>query len=127
MMDPVFLERIGVMNKSMRLLVPVMGALLISASAALADELSCWVGREVDDNKTHWTCTNSSGDNWTLKRNGNDKGAYSTVARTTEYIELQAKDTTSFDRVRLYKDKMTMNVNGAKFRWVKMATGKFHK
>ena len=110
----------------MKKLVAVLGALLfVMATTVVAAERTVWVGRDVDNSRVFWTCSNTDGDDWTLKRNGGKVGTYETVTNNAEFMELQAKGSRDFDRVRLYKDKLSMNVKGSKLRWVTMVTGKW--
>ncbi len=104
----------------------ILAALLVAmAPAAAAAERTLWVGRDVDNTAVHWTCTNTTGDDWILKKNGRIWDKYEEVARTAVYVELQAKGTRNVDRVRLYKDKLSMNKNGSKFQFVTVANGKW--
>jgi len=113
------------MTKLMRLTVAVLGALLmVMPSTADASEKTFWVGSD-PDSKVVWTCTNTDRDNWSLKCGGKDYGRYETVTSNGEFIELQAKGVMQFDRVRLYKDRLSMNEAGSRTRWITMATGKF--
>ena len=99
--------------------------LLTAASSAVAAGNTSWVGRGLDDPKVIWTCTNVSGDNWTLKRNGKVAAQYTGVTSTSEFVELQVAGTKSFDRLRLYKDKLSLNKSGTKTKWVQIAKGKW--
>ncbi len=106
----------------------VLGALLaVTASAARAAGGSVWVGRDLDNNRVFWTCTKAGGNDWTLKKNGRSLGDYEGVTSTSEFVELQLKGTRTFSRVRLYKDKLSVNKGGSKTEWVQMAKGKWDR
>jgi hypothetical protein len=116
------------MKKSMLVLVAVLTALfLATGSNAVAGGKTVWVGRDVNNNSVHWTCTNTTGDNWILKKNGSNYGSYETVSKSSDYIEVQAKGTKNFERLRLYSDKLTMNEKGSKFKFLTLAKGKWQK
>jgi len=91
----------------------------------LLAEKTVWVGRDVDNNKVIWSCTKVSGDDWKLKKDGKVIGEYEGVTSTDEFFELQLKGSKDFDRVRLYKDKLSLNESGSKTKWLEMAKGKW--
>jgi len=91
-------------------------------AAALAQR-SYWLGRDVGNSRIVWTCMNTSGDNWILKKNGKDVLKYQTIDSNADYIELQATAIKTFERVRLYKDKLQMNKQGSRFNWMDIAKG----
>jgi len=99
--------------------------LVVSASPSLAAKSRVWVGRDLDNSKIVWTCTNVSGDDWKLKKNGETVGEYEGVTSTDDFVELQLKGSKEFDRVRLYKDKLAMNKEGSKTQWIQIAKGKW--
>src|SRR5262245_51844941 len=116
------------MKRSVLVPVAVLGALLFATAAtAVAGGMTIWVGRDPNNNRDHWTGTNSSGDNWTLKRNGSDYGSYETVSKGTDYIELKAKGNREPDRLRLYADKLNINERGSRFKFLTLANGKWQK
>jgi hypothetical protein len=113
----------------MMLRIPVFAVLAVgfpitAVSSALAAERTLWVGRDIDNKKIFWTCSNAVGNEWTLKRNGK-AAVYEGVTSTAEFVELQMKGTTKFERVRLYKDKLCLNKLGSKTQWIEMARGKW--
>ena len=115
------------MNRKLCVFALVLTAVLVPmriiAEAGPADK-DFWLGKDVDTKET-WSFSNVSGDHWTSKFNGKESLQYDTVANTDEYIELQASLVSEFERVRLYKDKMTMNKKGSRFNWIEMAKGKW--
>jgi len=111
----------------MKMLVQAAALVMIlfgMASAALAAEKPCWVGREEDNKRVFWSCINTEGSSWTLSRNSVVVGAFETTNVTDEFIEMKLKTDKDF-RLRLYKDRMSMNQNGD--RWTTIAIGKWQK
>jgi hypothetical protein len=110
-----------------RVLFPsvVVTALLIAAAPALAAERTVWVGRDLDNNKVFWTCSNVGSNNWQLKKNDTLLGEYEGVTSTSEFVELQLKGSKQYDRVRLYKDNLSLNKEGSRTEWIQMAKGKW--
>ena len=98
-------------------------SLFAMASTAMAEERTSWVGRDVDNNRVHWSCTRSGGDNWRVSQNGNPD-TYETVADDGETLDLQLKADKRF-RLRISKGTMYINQPGTKFRWVPQAEGKW--
>jgi hypothetical protein len=84
-----------------------------------------WQGRDLNNSNIFWTCSNTYGDHWVLKKNGTVVLEYDTVASNAEYIELQASRIGEFERVRLYNDKLMVNKPGSRFNWMEMAKGKW--
>ena len=99
--------------------------LVATASVAVAADMTVWVGRGIDDNKVFWTCSRVGRNDWKLKKNGANYGDYEGVTSTAEFVELQAKGTKKYDRVRLYKDRLSLNRNGSRTEWVQIAKGKW--
>jgi len=102
-----------------------MSMLLAMSATAVAAERALWVGRDTDNTSVYWTCVKGSGDNWTLKKNGTAYLEYEGVTSTSEFVELQAKGTKRFDRLRLYKDRLSLNKKGSKTDWIEIAKGKW--
>jgi hypothetical protein len=98
-----------------------------TVSSAVAADRSVWVGRDIDNNKIFWTCSNIGGNDWKLKKNGTVAGTYEGVTSTAEFVELQLKGTKKYDRVRLYKDNLSLNKRGSKTAWIPIAKGKWSK
>jgi hypothetical protein len=105
----------------------VLGVFLSAmASVAVAAEGTSWVGREIDDNQTTWSCTQQGiGDSWTVRRNGQSY-SFETAADNSDVIDLQLKGDKTF-RLRISKDTLYINEAGTNFRWVPLAKGKWHK
>jgi len=74
-----------------------------------------------------WTCTNVSGDSWTLKKNGSNYGSYETASKGRDYIELRAKGSGGPDLLRLYADRLEINEVGLKFKFLTLAKGKWQR
>ncbi len=91
------------------------------APCAVAADRELWVGRDIENSTIFWTCTATSGDNWTLKKNGAFFGTFKTVASTDAYIEIKGAD----NRIRLYSDKMMINAPGSDFKFFDWAKGKW--
>jgi hypothetical protein len=98
---------------------------VLAASWAVAGDMTLWVGRDLDNNNVFWTCSNAFGNDWTLKKNGTVVAEYQGVTSTGEFVELQLKGVSSYDRVRLYRDKLSMNREGSQTAWIQMARGKW--
>src|SRR5262249_46239829 len=95
--------------------------LLAAASLAVAASMTVWVGRDIDNNRIIWTCSNVGGNAWKLKKNGTTVGDYEGVTSTAEFVELQLKGTKKYDRLRLYKDKLSLNQKGSRTEWIPIA------
>src|SRR5690349_11528415 len=100
-------------------------SLLASAPAAVAADQNVWVGRDLNNSRVIWTCSRVSRNDWKLKKNGATVGDYEGVTSTSEFVELQLKGSRSYDRVRLYKDHLSLNRQGSRTQWVEMAKGKW--
>ncbi len=92
---------------------------------AVAAEKTSWVGRDIDNNTVFWTCTNVGGNDWKLKKNGSTLGDYEGVTSTAEFVELKLKNSKENDRIRLYKDKLSLSKDASKTKWIDMAKGKW--
>jgi len=101
--------------------------LIVTASPAAAAERLDWSGRDVNNKNIFWTCSNVGGNNWTLKKNGTVYAQYVGVTSTAEFVELQLKGIKTFDRLRLYSDKMSLNKEGSRTAWIPLAKGKWTK
>src|SRR4051812_4134574 len=99
---------------------------LLVTAAAQAGGMTSWSGRDLDAREV-WTCNNIGGDEWVLRRTGLGAVYYTAVSSSDDYVELQAKGTRTFDRVRLYKDRLTMNDVGSRLRWIDMAKGRWDR
>src|SRR5262245_24066093 len=113
--------------KQVLVLSAVLVATLIVAEApARAAKRTVWTGRDVDNPKVFWTCSNVGGNDWKLKKAGKDAGDYEGVTSTADFVELQLKGSKKFQRVRLYKDKLSINKEGSKTEWLEKAKGKWN-
>lgn len=99
--------------------------LIVAASSAVAGDKTLWTGRDVDKTSTFWSCSNTSGNDWKLKKNGAAYLDYEGVTSTAEFVELQVKGTKTYDRLRIYSDKMSLNKGGSKTGWIQLAKGKW--
>jgi hypothetical protein len=99
--------------------------LIVAASSAVAADKTLWTGRDLDNNSTVWTCSNTSGNDWKLKKNGTTFLEYEGVTSTAEFVELQVKGTKTYDRLRMYNDKLSLNKEGSKTGWIQLAKGKW--
>ncbi len=106
-------------------LVLTVAFAIVAVSPAVAADRTVWVGRDLDNNQVIWSCSNVGGNDWKLKKNGRTLGDYEGVTSTAEFVELRLKGTTEYDRVRLYKDNLSMNKEGSKTEWIQMAKGKW--
>lgn len=113
------------MNKSVCVLTVVCAVLPAPVAVAQAAK-TVWVGRDVTKDRVHWTCTNTVGDTWTLKKGGIAVGVYQAVESTSDHVELVARGAPS-NRVRLYSDKLAMNEAGSRFKWITTANGKWSR
>src|ERR1700676_4731389 len=94
--------------------VALIACFTVSVVPAVAGERTLWVGRDIDNNRVFWTCSNIDGDDWQLeKRDGGGALACEGVTSTDDYVELQVKGSPKFDRIRLYKNRMSMNQVGS--------------
>jgi hypothetical protein len=99
-------------------------ALLAMTSVSLAKHRTYWLGKGIDNNK-RYSLNNVAGDEWELLIDGQKPALrYETTEIKDEYIELKSKDD-STEKVRLYKDKMTMTQVGSKFKFVDFAKGQW--
>lgn len=110
-----------------RSLALTVAFLLATASLAVETKRTDWSGRDVDNKNIFWTCSNVGRDKWVLKKNGKQFNTYEGVTSTSEFIELQLKGVKRFARLRLYKDRMSINKEGSKTEWTTMAKGKWTK
>jgi len=113
------------MIQRMPLAQAMFALLVVAASTAVAEDRSLWVGRDLDNNNIFWTCSNAVGNDWTLKKNGTVVGEYVGVTSTAEFVELQLKGTTGYDRLRLYRDMLSLNQQNSRTGWIQMARGKW--
>src|SRR5262245_27577271 len=106
-------------------LVAAVAFLFGAVSLAVAAGKTVWVGRDIDNNKVIWSCSDVGGNNWKLKNNGTTVGDFEGVTSTAEFVELQLKGKKAYDRLRLYKDKLSLNKKGSKTEWMPIARGKW--
>ena len=121
----VFARKCQMRSHSKTLLV-MFGFLMAPVPVAVADNVVCWVGREIDSKQVFWTCTNIRADEWRLKKNGKLVGDYEVVESSDEFLELRLKNSNEFDRVRISKDKLSINKVGTDAKWTEIAKGKTH-
>ncbi len=108
-----------------RLMTMSVAVLVAATAVAAAAEKTVWVGRDTDDNKVIWTCSNAGNDTWKLKKNGRDEGVYAGVTSNNEFVEVELKGAKEVTLVRLYADKMSFNKVGSKTEWITIAKGKW--
>ncbi|MFM7148810.1 MAG: hypothetical protein ACKO23_03110 [Gemmataceae bacterium] len=100
----------------------VMAVSFIQVTPARAADHKAWVGRDIANNKVHWTLTKVSGDSWVLKENGKKFADCEATQVKGDFIELSMS---GGGKVRVYDGKFQMTKPRTKTEWIDIARGKW--